>query len=116
MSDPSSLSYGPEKAPPSPVSAGKTERAPHAVFKDPSGDVEGATIIHVEEHDVFSGEDSAVDPVYQAKARVLNAAFQEIGMGKYQVRASETMCTCHSHQCVVGPYTKSANNGVPPHT
>ena len=32
-------------------------------------------------------EDGSVDPVYQAKARVLNDAFQEIGMGKYQVRA-----------------------------
>lgn len=30
-------------------------------------------------------EDGTVDPVYQAKARVLNAAIQEIGMGKYQV-------------------------------
>ncbi|KAI0742549.1 MFS general substrate transporter [Daedaleopsis nitida] len=29
-------------------------------------------------------EDGSVDPVYQAKARVLNAAIQEIGMGKYQ--------------------------------
>ncbi|KAL0579739.1 hypothetical protein V5O48_002233 [Marasmius crinis-equi] len=30
-------------------------------------------------------EDGSIDPVYQAKARVLNAAIQEIGMGKYQV-------------------------------
>ncbi|KAL7278526.1 hypothetical protein ACG7TL_007525 [Trametes sanguinea] len=29
-------------------------------------------------------EDGTVDPVYQAKARVLNAAIQDIGMGKYQ--------------------------------
>ena len=29
--------------------------------------------------------DGSLDPVYQAKARVLNAAIQEIGMGKYQV-------------------------------
>ncbi|EGN93900.1 hypothetical protein SERLA73DRAFT_63292 [Serpula lacrymans var. lacrymans S7.3] len=28
--------------------------------------------------------DGAVDPVYQAKAKILNDAFQEIGMGKYQ--------------------------------
>ncbi|KAF9268793.1 MFS general substrate transporter [Marasmius fiardii PR-910] len=33
--------------------------------------------------DIF--EDGAVDPVYQAKARILNTAIQEIGMGKYQV-------------------------------
>lgn len=30
-------------------------------------------------------EDGTVDPIYQAKARVLNAAIQELGMGKYQV-------------------------------
>ncbi|KAL4248788.1 MFS transporter superfamily protein [Abortiporus biennis] len=29
-------------------------------------------------------EEGSVDPVYQAKARLLNAAIQEIGMGKYQ--------------------------------
>jgi hypothetical protein len=28
--------------------------------------------------------DSTVDPVYHAKARVLNAAIQDIGMGRYQ--------------------------------
>ena len=55
--------------------------------KDPSGDVEGGTAlaVKVEYHDIYDGEDSAVDPVYYAKARVLNAAIQEIGMGKYQV-------------------------------
>ena len=29
--------------------------------------------------------DDGADPVYEAKARVLNKAIQEIGMGKYQV-------------------------------
>lgn len=29
-------------------------------------------------------EDSSLDPVYAAKARVLNKAIQEIGMGRYQ--------------------------------
>lgn len=33
-------------------------------------------------------EDGTVDPVYQAKARLLNAAIQEIGMGRYQVCSS----------------------------
>lgn len=32
--------------------------------------------------DLFT--DDAVDPVYQARARILNDALQEIGMGKYQ--------------------------------
>lgn len=31
-------------------------------------------------------EDGTIDPIYQAKARLLNAAIQEIGMGRYQVR------------------------------
>ena len=35
------------------------------------------------EVDLFS--DEIVDPVYQAKAHVLNQAIQKIGMGKYQV-------------------------------
>ena len=29
--------------------------------------------------------DDGLDPVYQAKARILNEAIHEIGMGKYQV-------------------------------
>lgn len=29
--------------------------------------------------------DDAIDPIYQAKGRILNDALQEIGMGKYQV-------------------------------
>jgi len=33
--------------------------------------------------DIYT-EDS-LDPVYHAKAKILNDAFQEIGMGKYQV-------------------------------
>lgn len=32
--------------------------------------------------DLFEG---TIDPVYEAKARILNDAIQEIGMGKYQV-------------------------------
>ena len=43
--------------------------------------------VGVATHDVFDGDEAGVDPVYQAKARVLNDAFQEIGMGRYQVRA-----------------------------
>jgi hypothetical protein len=36
-----------------------------------------------ETEDIFT--DGALDPVYHAKARILNDALQEIGMGKYQV-------------------------------
>lgn len=48
--------------------------------------LEGATN---ESHRVFAMidlyEDEYNDPVYQAKARILNHSIQEIGMGKYQV-------------------------------
>ena len=33
-------------------------------------------------------DEGSVDPVYQAKAHILNHALQEIGMGKYQVRTT----------------------------
>ncbi|KAI0754771.1 sugar transporter [Daedaleopsis nitida] len=55
-----------------------------AAFKDPMGDVEGKGVEILKVHDIYEGEAYAVDPVYHAKATVLNAAFQEIGMGKYQ--------------------------------
>lgn len=37
-----------------------------------------------ETQDVFDQHDSGIDPIYQAKARLLNDAFQDIGMGRYQ--------------------------------
>jgi hypothetical protein len=42
--------------------------------------------LQAETRDIFT-EDS-LDPVYQVKARILNDALQEIGMGKYQVSDS----------------------------
>jgi hypothetical protein len=39
--------------------------------------------IQAETEDIYT--DDAIDPIYQAKARILNDALQEIGMGKYQV-------------------------------
>jgi hypothetical protein len=33
-------------------------------------------------------EEGSLDPVYEAKARVLNKAIQDIGMGKYQWEVS----------------------------
>jgi hypothetical protein len=38
--------------------------------------------------DIFT--DDSLDPVYKAKARILNDALQEIGMGKYQVSNPHT--------------------------
>ena len=50
-----------------------------------TSNVEAGPGIHVETQDVYDGAESGVDPVYLAKARVLNEAIQEVGMGKYQV-------------------------------
>ncbi|KAI0712387.1 MFS general substrate transporter [Earliella scabrosa] len=47
-----------------------------------SDDVEAK--VRVNAHDVFDEEEAGIDPVYQAKARLLNEALQDIGMGKYQ--------------------------------
>ncbi|KAH9891836.1 MFS general substrate transporter [Cubamyces lactineus] len=68
-----------------------TEKLPRAAdpeLVDEKHDVEkhggaGHAAIHAETQDIFE-DDSGVDPVYQAKARILNDAFQEIGMGRYQ--------------------------------
>ena len=84
MSNLVSLDRDLEKTPSYSVRGAEMPASP--TFKDPSGDLEGKIMVEVEEDDIFSGEDAAVDPVYHAKARILNAAFQEIGMGKYQVR------------------------------
>lgn len=35
-------------------------------------------------------EDGSLDPVYEAKAKVLNKAVQDIGMGRYQWQVSLT--------------------------
>jgi len=37
-------------------------------------------------------EDDYNDPVYQAKARILNRAIQDIGMGRYQVSSHHNQC------------------------
>lgn len=44
--------------------------------------------------DMYGEDESGVDPAYQAKARRLNEAFQEIGMGKYQV----CLCVTVAHR------------------
>ena len=59
------------------------EASRDAKTRSPS-DVESKGIV-VHTHDVFDEEESGIDPVYQAKAKLLNDALQEIGMGKYQV-------------------------------
>lgn len=50
-------------------------------FIDEKGDVLVQDVKKIE--DLY--EEGSIDPIYEAKARVLNRAIQEIGMGKYQV-------------------------------
>jgi hypothetical protein len=35
-------------------------------------------------------EDGSLDPVYEAKAKMLNKAIQDIGMGRYQCQVSDS--------------------------
>ncbi|KAI0647859.1 MFS general substrate transporter [Trametes meyenii] len=56
--------------------------APGVDAKELKKDVETLELA-VGTRDVY-GNDPSVDPVYQAKSQILNDAFQEIGMGKYQ--------------------------------
>lgn len=44
-------------------------------------------VIQADTENVYDEHDS-LDPVYAAKAKILNDSLQEIGMGKYQVRPS----------------------------
>lgn len=51
--------------------------------------------------------DGAVDPVYEAKARVLNKAIQDIGMGRYQWQVREFLLCSASWIWVMGGCGKS---------
>lgn len=77
----------PSSLPPSTMTAGKNiSPVSSQVVKDidAQSDKYQDTYIQDASNDIY--EEGSVDPVYQAKARLLSAAIQEIGMGKYQVR------------------------------
>jgi hypothetical protein len=61
----------------------------HAMADDTKSHRSGDVTVRGESPVFFKDDmygDGSVDPVYQAKSRVLNQAMQEIGMGRYQVR------------------------------
>ncbi len=64
------------------------DRASH---KEKDSDV---IVIHADTQNVY--DDDTLDPVYAAKAKILNDSLQEIGMGKYQV--------CPNARCKVSTY------------
>ena len=53
-------------------------------YKEPSAQ----TVARDGEVPVSVLEDGSLDPVYEAKAKMLNKAMQDIGMGKYQWQVS----------------------------
>ena len=55
--------------------------------------------IHEATNDIYSIDDTpGLDRVYHAKARLLNNAIQEIGMGKYQVRPRPNFWEIHTNR------------------
>lgn len=63
-------------SPPTRIESHATGKSPASGYESPPG---------VFASDLY--EDEYTDPVYQAKARILNHSIQEIGMGKYQACA-----------------------------
>lgn len=53
-------------------------------------------------------EDGSLDPVYEAKAKMLNKAIQDIGMGKYQWQVSVDPGGAHSC-CINTPYIENSS-------
>ncbi|KAI0632305.1 MFS general substrate transporter [Trametes polyzona] len=70
-----------------PAQPGLVREKSDAKSKHEEADVE-ANVVSVSSshdlHDVYGGDDATVDPVYKAKITLINDAFQEIGMGRYQ--------------------------------
>jgi hypothetical protein len=65
------------------------EKSYHDGEKEDRGDG-----VQIQTLDIFT--DDSLDPVYKAKARILNDALQEIGMGKYQVSNPHTLLSAPS--------------------
>ncbi|EIW59269.1 MFS general substrate transporter [Trametes versicolor FP-101664 SS1] len=57
-------------------------------------------------HDIYDGDDSTVDPVYRAKIMLINDAFQEIGMGKYQIVTGLILTPTVNEFGYQGPFIK----------
>ena len=67
-------------------------------YSESTEDIPKSTLSGVDDHSIVNinvnsnnrhladlYEDDSIDPVYQAQARVINRAIQDIGMGRYQV-------------------------------
>ena len=59
-----------------------SENSPHGSEKVVKADLETTTLRKIESNDAHDG---SLDPTYVAKAKLINDAFLEIGMGRYQV-------------------------------
>ncbi|KAI0357555.1 MFS general substrate transporter [Trametes cingulata] len=56
--------------------------------------------------DIYGEDDSIVDPVYKAKLKLLGEAFQEIGMGKYQIITGLILTPTVNEFNYEGPFLK----------
>jgi hypothetical protein len=63
------------------------------IAEEEQGKYDAHEVPSIHEAPVGVLEEGSLDPVYEAKARVLNKAIQDIGMGKYQWQVSTyTVC------------------------
>jgi len=71
--------------------------------------------VHEATNDIYSIDEApGLDRVYHAKARLLNTAIQDVGMGKYQVRP-ELYALTNFHQSVVhsgGSFLSPVSDGL----
>jgi hypothetical protein len=58
------------------------------VAEEEQGKYDSHEIPSIDEAPAGVLEEGSLDPVYEAKARVLNKAIQDIGMGRYQWQVS----------------------------
>jgi hypothetical protein len=73
-----------------------SESRPHGSENVVKADLETTTLGKFESNDAHDG---SLDPTYLAKAKVINDAFLEIGMGRYQVGPLSTSVFVR-HLCV----------------
>jgi len=80
-----------------------SESSPHGPENVVKADLEITTLgnINIESIDFHDG---SLDPTYLAKAKILNDAFSEIGMGRYQVGLLSTLVSVR-YLCVTPSFS-----------
>lgn len=67
------------------------------------GGIQAPDVLSLQDAPAAVLSEDTLDPVYAAKAKVLNKAIQDIGMGRYQwqVRRTKFRFTVAFHQCII---------------